>query len=382
MTRASIRDPDEAEMDRAAPDPLMAIRNRIDAIDEAMHRLLIDRSSVIAELIRIKGTSKPGAAFRPDREADMMRRIAMRHAGDLPLATVEHIWREIITTFTAMQAPFGVTAGPARDPLAMRDLVRFYFGFSDPGRTGAHQRRRDLERCALTQGRCRHRGGGEGPMVATVLPAPTRRRSLPSCRSSKFPTAPPTLPPTSSARRSGRTSLPTSASSPSGTRRRLKKAAASLGGAVAARADDEALVELPVAAGIDELAAAAGLSPRAAREVGGFFQPIASWRSASRERRQIPMGDCPARNRVPASARHLGLCSGRRQSERGARLQALLERNAARPEPARGRGLSRQRRPAARLSGRLGAHPARSDRRRRSGSIRSASSAATAPTSC
>src|SRR5690606_12094635 len=46
--------------------------------------------------------------------------------------TVEHIWREIITTFTAMQAPFGVLAGPAKDPLAMRDIVRFTFGFSVP----------------------------------------------------------------------------------------------------------------------------------------------------------------------------------------------------------------------------------------------------------
>ena len=119
-------------MDKAAPDPLQAIRVRIDAIDEAVHRLLIERSGVIAELIHIKGLSKPGAAFRPDREADMMRRLVMRHEGNLPLVTVEHIWREIITTFTAMQAPFGVAAGPAEDPLAMRDLVRFYFGFSIP----------------------------------------------------------------------------------------------------------------------------------------------------------------------------------------------------------------------------------------------------------
>src|SRR6185503_17049084 len=119
-------------MDKPAPDPLRAIRDRIDAIDEAVHRLLIDRSGVIAELIRVKGTSKPGAAFRPDREADMMRRLVMRHTGDLPLTTVELIWREIITTFTAMQAPFSVVAGPAKDLLAMRDLVRFYFGFSVP----------------------------------------------------------------------------------------------------------------------------------------------------------------------------------------------------------------------------------------------------------
>lgn len=117
-------------MDRAAPDPLGVIRGRIDAIDARMHQLLIERSTVVAELIEIKGASKPGGAFRPDREADMMRRMVLRHQGALPLVTVEHIWREIITTFTAMQAPFGVAAGPAADALALRDVIRFYFGFS------------------------------------------------------------------------------------------------------------------------------------------------------------------------------------------------------------------------------------------------------------
>lgn len=106
------------------------IRDRIDRLDADIHSLLIERSSVIDELIRIKGTSTPGAAFRPDREADMMRRIVMRHKGRLPLHSVEHIWREIITVFTAMQAPFSVVSGPSDDPAAHRDVIRFYFGFS------------------------------------------------------------------------------------------------------------------------------------------------------------------------------------------------------------------------------------------------------------
>lgn len=119
-------------MDGDGSDRLAGIRRRIDAIDAEMHRLLIARGAVIDELIRAKGTEASGAAFRPGREAAMMRRLVMRHEGRLPLASVEHIWREIITTFTAMQAPFGVSVAPGADPLAMRDLVRFYFGFSVP----------------------------------------------------------------------------------------------------------------------------------------------------------------------------------------------------------------------------------------------------------
>jgi len=119
--------PNAGENDARA---LQALRDRIDAIDAAMHRLLIERGTVIASLIDIKGTGRPGAAFRPGREADMMRRLVARHEGALPLATIEHIWREIITTFTRMQAPFDVAFDASVEPERMRDLARFTFGFS------------------------------------------------------------------------------------------------------------------------------------------------------------------------------------------------------------------------------------------------------------
>ena len=109
---------------------LAALRGRIDAIDEQMHRLLIERGAVIGALIESKGAERPGAAFRPAREADMMSRIAGRHQGELPLATVEHIWREIIATFTCMQARFEVAIDLSVEPDRMRDLARFMFGFS------------------------------------------------------------------------------------------------------------------------------------------------------------------------------------------------------------------------------------------------------------
>lgn len=109
---------------------LAELRDRIDAVDAQLHSLLIERSAVIDALIDVKGTSRTGAAFRPGREADMMRRLVARHEGALPLAAIEHIWREIITTFTCMQSPFAVAIDSSGKPDRMRDLARFYFGFS------------------------------------------------------------------------------------------------------------------------------------------------------------------------------------------------------------------------------------------------------------
>jgi chorismate mutase len=111
---------------------LDALRVEIDRIDAGMHGLLIERSGIIDELIAIKAQQGGGSAFRPGREAEMMRRLATRHTGRLPLDTVESIWRVIIATFTHLQAPYAVHADIAHGDTAMRDSARFHFGFTVP----------------------------------------------------------------------------------------------------------------------------------------------------------------------------------------------------------------------------------------------------------
>ena len=122
-----------------APDPsaslatqLDRLRVEIDRIDAGMHGLLIERSGIIDELIAIKARQGGGSAFRPGREAEMMRRLAERHTGRLPFDTVESIWRVIIATFTHLQAPYAVHADTAGGDTAMRDSARFHFGFTVP----------------------------------------------------------------------------------------------------------------------------------------------------------------------------------------------------------------------------------------------------------
>ena len=108
------------------------LRKEIDRIDEGMHRLLMERGDIIDRLIATKKTAETGSAFRPAREADMMRQLVQRHKGILPLDTVEGIWRVIIATFTHVQAPFVVHADLSASDAAMRDSARFHFGFTVP----------------------------------------------------------------------------------------------------------------------------------------------------------------------------------------------------------------------------------------------------------
>jgi chorismate mutase len=121
-----------AESSRPQIPSLTDLRREIDRIDETMHGLLMERGEIIDRLIAVKQTQESGSAFRPAREAEMMRRLVGRHTGILPLDTVESIWRVIISTFTYVQAPFSVHADLSAGDAAMRDSARFHFGFTVP----------------------------------------------------------------------------------------------------------------------------------------------------------------------------------------------------------------------------------------------------------
>jgi chorismate mutase len=120
-------------MSKPADKPSLGeLRKEIDRIDEQMHALLMERGEIIDRLIASKSSQETGSAFRPAREADMMRRLVKRHKGRLPLDTAESIWRVIISTFTFVQAPFAVHADLSAGDALMRDSARFHFGFTVP----------------------------------------------------------------------------------------------------------------------------------------------------------------------------------------------------------------------------------------------------------
>ncbi|MCC6949549.1 MAG: chorismate mutase [Bradyrhizobiaceae bacterium] len=127
--------PEKAKPAAGAVPTLADLRAEIDRIDATMHALLMERGEIIGELIKVKRTQESGAAFRPAREASMMRQLVERHRGILPLDTVESIWRVIIATFTYVQAPYAVHADFSAGDALVRDSARFHFGFTVPLKT-------------------------------------------------------------------------------------------------------------------------------------------------------------------------------------------------------------------------------------------------------
>ena len=105
--------------------PLAALRRQIDEIDAAMHDLLMRRAAIAGEVARAKGG---GPAWRPAREAQVLRRLMERHRGAFPPRTVVHIWREIVSAMTRLQGDFSVAVHAPAGDRAGRDAARDCFG--------------------------------------------------------------------------------------------------------------------------------------------------------------------------------------------------------------------------------------------------------------
>ena len=112
-----------------APGPetsLAALRAEIDAIDDALHDLVMRRAAVVARLAASRVKGDDASSLRPGREAAILRRLLARHSGPLPAIAVARLWREILSSSNAMQGGFSV-ALPAGDA-QLHEAARSRFG--------------------------------------------------------------------------------------------------------------------------------------------------------------------------------------------------------------------------------------------------------------
>lgn len=85
---------------------LKAIRTRIDALDEQIQALISARAKCAQEVAHIKGA---GADFyRPEREAEVLRKIAGRNAGPLSNEEMARLFREIMSACLALEQPLKI----------------------------------------------------------------------------------------------------------------------------------------------------------------------------------------------------------------------------------------------------------------------------------
>jgi len=86
-------------------DELQRLRAEIDRLDEEMLQRLSRRAEIAHEIGRIKGGA---VVYRPEREAQVLRRIAALNPGPLKEATVRRIFREIMSACLALEQPLRI----------------------------------------------------------------------------------------------------------------------------------------------------------------------------------------------------------------------------------------------------------------------------------
>jgi chorismate mutase-like protein len=116
----------DARADAATEDALSALRGEIDALDDALHDLVMRRAEVVARLAASRVKADAAAPLRPGREAAILRRLLARHSGPLPPDALVRLWREILFASNAMQGGFAV-AVPEGDA-ALAEAARTHFG--------------------------------------------------------------------------------------------------------------------------------------------------------------------------------------------------------------------------------------------------------------
>jgi chorismate mutase-like protein len=110
---------------------LQELRQRLDAIDDGLHDLLIDRAEVVA-LVADHKRSNNLTFYQPEREAEILRRLAARHHGRLPLASLVRIWREMLAATVSLETPFAVAVYAPTGSPGFWDLARDHFGSNTP----------------------------------------------------------------------------------------------------------------------------------------------------------------------------------------------------------------------------------------------------------
>jgi chorismate mutase/prephenate dehydratase len=96
---------------------LLKLRDKIDAIDQQMHQLLNQRANCAQQVAQVKEKYQgvtDAVFYRPEREAQVLRKVMERNKGPLEDKAVARLFREVMSVCLAHEKPLQVAyLGPA-----------------------------------------------------------------------------------------------------------------------------------------------------------------------------------------------------------------------------------------------------------------------------
>lgn len=114
---------------------LLELRNQIDSIDQQIQQLINQRATFAQQVAEVKqqfSHQHPAVFYRPEREAQVLRRVMERNQGPLPDQDMARLFREIMSVCLALEQPMMV-AYPGPEGGYTEQAVRKHFGFSVKG---------------------------------------------------------------------------------------------------------------------------------------------------------------------------------------------------------------------------------------------------------
>jgi len=109
-------------------DDLRQLRTRIDALDLEILKLVNERAAIAHAIGGLKGD---GAVYRPEREAQVLRRLAQANPGPLPEKAVTHLFTEVISACRALEDAFSVASLGPKGTFSEEALIK-HFGAQVP----------------------------------------------------------------------------------------------------------------------------------------------------------------------------------------------------------------------------------------------------------
>lgn len=111
---------------------LASVRQKIDGLDDALLRLLEERTRLVTHVAELKKKDNTVVFMRPAREAQIVRRLLRNADAMLPPDMIFRLWRELMMASLQLESSFSVAvyAPPFQPDLVM--LAREHFGGATP----------------------------------------------------------------------------------------------------------------------------------------------------------------------------------------------------------------------------------------------------------